>query len=1799
MKARKYLSLLMTLMILAEVFLFTFMIPVEVQAADQDSYTASIGYNTVTQGLNQWYYKEWNGSSYADMTFSPISNCWKGSYPFTRITKNTQHPDVNDSARAWNAPKAGKVRIRGTARKSTSGGDGVNVKIMKNDTQIWPASGWQAIANNDTIGVNHDFTVTVNQNDMIYFVVNKNVNNTSDTTVWDPTISYLPADSISVTGVTLNNAPSRLTVGDTCMLTATVEPGNATLKAVHFSSSNSSFVKLTGEVYNADGTTSVTANALKSGDVIITATTVDGGKTAQFNLTVCDKTAQQVADGITSALVTRNDTLLTLPTVPDGYSIAIKNSSDTGIIGLDGAITRQDTDAAVQLVFEVTRDIDKTTGDTAGINVNVPAKAPVQAAFYVDPVNGKDTNDGASTGSAFLTIKKAQDAVRLLASNMTGDIIVYLMDGTYSLDETLVFNSQDSGTNGYYITYKAYAGAKPVISGGKEITGWQLYDANKNIYKANVDPSYNFRQLYVGGVLATRARGALPVKVAGDGNGFITTELNMVNWKNQSSIELVSDRLWTQNRALVSSIVDNGDGTAKINMLQPYFTNMCTQNSYGFFDMPTWVENAYELLDTDGEWYLDNTAHVLYYKPLAGQNLNDTKVIAPVLEKLADVKGTLDNPVKNIGFEGVTFSYATWMQPSTIGYATVQANQMENGGVNGAPPANVNIEAAHDVVFEKCKFSDLGAVGLNITYAQNNIVRGCEFYDISGSGIQVLGYVNDPNPTDLRKICDNNLITENYIHNVAEEYNAGVGIFVGYARNTSITHNELANLPYTAVSLSWGWGRANISSSNHVDYNYIHDHMQLLSDGGGVYALGPQYGSTINNNYIKNQGNVYGSLYPDQGSAGFTMNNNVVSNTPDWLCINGYGQHDININNTCTDTANYMNKPAGSNVTITNTTVVSDGNWPSAAQDIMNKAGIVALYKGIKNNADASADFSANQGENQWYYKEWNGSNYADMTYTSGSNSWEGSSADVSVTADTQNPGTNDSVRAWKAPKQGVVKITGNPKKVVSGGDGVNVKIMKNNTQIWPASGWQPIANNDTTGVNHDITVTINQNDMIYFVVNKNGNNDSDETAWDPAIEYVDSMRAPIPPMSLVTLPLNLSSDSGATSLNSAIADTGSWYMSAGTKTAGVGSLTLGAGGYSIYGGKTFGDEILDFSLNTAATGWPSITFRDQSSTADPLGKSSSSYIAVIKPDVIELHRFNNGSRTVLYGNISGFTSVFGNAVKNTFIYPNLDNQIQIGAINTDAGVRIIMKINGETVFDCIDTGNEKITSAGYFGTYQAIAPIILRNAPEVVTLNNEIADADSWYMSEGSNTAGDGSLTLDAGGYSIYGGKAYKDEIVQFNMDTAAADWYGITFRNQSSTADPMGADSSCYMAVIKPDVIELQRFNNGTKTVLYGNEPGYTSLMGDAVNNCCFTPGQDSLVQVGAMNTDAGVRLVMYVNGKKVFDCVDTGSGKITSAGYFGTYQSFAPITLKNTAGGITLPRIMLSADESVVETQLYEVNVELKNVTGSINSQDISVAYDSKLFEFVKADPDNDNTVINSVTDDGMGLVKITSTNNTAITTDSDILKLTFKAKKVSQDTPGVIKFSKASVMVSGRQAATEIPKCGVKVKVIADLTPPVISVTSPGAIAYQNVENILPEFTITDDLTGVDNSRTVLSFDGKTINQGDTILLYKLELGEHTLTVNAYDMAGNMSIQTVTFKVETSVDSLKALIDFYVKNGWIKDKGISTSLKEKLDNNSIKAFINEVEAQSGKLISTDVAEYLLRDANALLNKTLPTV
>ena len=564
--------------------------------------------------------------------------------------------------------------------------------------------------------------------------------------------------------------------------------------------------------------------------------------------------------------------------------------------------------------------------------------AAVNAAhvnIYVSPA-GSNKNPG-TAAQPVRTLPHARDMVRTMNRNMTGDIVVNLEAGTYRLTRPLELTPADSGTNGHDVIYQAVSGAKVVISGAVRITRWRLINKTKNLWAADVPAVlHNTRQLYINGVRALRTRGRLPVAVRTTATGYIAASAVMAHWKNQSDIDFVytgGNGLWsqpslglgpwTQPQCPVKSIVGR-----IISMAQPCWNNSTRRvklpakfhsgrmaNLVGPGHVgkePAYAANVFEFLGTPGQWYLDRPTHTLFYTPRTGENLVNADVEASVLQQLIIGHGTPTDPVHNIVFSGIQFSYATWLFPSSPeGFSEIQANYMVTGthgyktqglchlvphgqcpfGYWTQTPGNVSFINDHKIQFIRDAFVHLGAAGLQLgDGSQFDTVKGCVFTDISANGIE-LGNVDMPD-APLMEVTRNNIIEDNHIYNVATEYHGGVGIDVGYAANTLIDHNQLNDLPYTAISLGWGgWldkiklaGVANNSHDNVVEHNLIFDHMLTLADGGGIYTqglTGPSLaqGEKLLGNVIYNQ---YGSghgIYTDNGCNNVTAEDNVIFHT--------------------------------------------------------------------------------------------------------------------------------------------------------------------------------------------------------------------------------------------------------------------------------------------------------------------------------------------------------------------------------------------------------------------------------------------------------------------------------------------------------------------------------------------------------------------------------------------------------------------------------------------------------------------------------------------------------------------------------------------------------------------------------------------------------------------------------------------------------------------------------------------------------------------------------------------------------
>lgn len=555
-------------------------------------------------------------------------------------------------------------------------------------------------------------------------------------------------------------------------------------------------------------------------------------------------------------------------------------------------------------------------------------------AFWVS-TEGNDAWPGTKE-NPFLTLQRARDAVRALPSNAfkDQDVYVFIEEGTYRLQEPLVLSGIDSGRNGHDVVYSAAPAKDPVISGAIQVTNWTLHDAMLGIYRADVG-SYTSRQLYVNGNRAVRAQtslypaGFLPNFVGG-GIDYITTNLNPpawedpTTWGNAQNIEAVIITQWRMMRVPLSEIIPITSTAGLITMQLPawdnanvYLDKLTGQPGMWSFWQVTWFENAYQFLTEPGQWYLDNSDGHLFYIPLPGEDITTADVELPILEALIVGQGTQDQPIHNIRFEGLTFSYASWLGASgSNGYVSDQSGQILIGSghptniighdQNVVPtPGNLPFTFASNIVFKGNIFQHLGAVGLQFGLgSKNNTIFGNLFTDISSSAIELGGAtLNDSHPNSPALILKNNLISNNLIRSVAREYVDAAGIFVGFTQNTEISHNTIVDVPWAGIAMGWGWGLLDVgsfpglpnafsgewgtfdtptpNSGCRILGNRIHSFLNILWDGGAIYTTGQQgpslseglliEGNVASGKRLNGGGNTY---YTDGGSRYI----NVISN---------------------------------------------------------------------------------------------------------------------------------------------------------------------------------------------------------------------------------------------------------------------------------------------------------------------------------------------------------------------------------------------------------------------------------------------------------------------------------------------------------------------------------------------------------------------------------------------------------------------------------------------------------------------------------------------------------------------------------------------------------------------------------------------------------------------------------------------------------------------------------------------------------------------------------------------------------
>lgn len=552
--------------------------------------------------------------------------------------------------------------------------------------------------------------------------------------------------------------------------------------------------------------------------------------------------------------------------------------------------------------------------------------------IWISP-KGSDFNDGTrQSPKATLTsaLRQAREWRRTEDNRIQGGITIYMEGGTYAFYEPFFIRPEDSGTKESPTIIRSVGDEKVILSGGISINGWKKQG---KVWVADV-PVFNgrpldFRQLWVNGKKAVRARDVEDFEKM---NRICSVdEKNEILYVPAVSIrrlidnkgnlkakyaEMVLHQMWCVANLRIRSVEVQGDSAAirfhqpesRIQFEHPWPRPMVTTDGH---NSAFYLTNARELQDVPGEWYHDMDARKVYYYPREGEKMQEAEVIVPAVETLVRVEGTLDRPVCHIRFEKITFSYTTWMRPSEKGHVPLQAGMyltdgyridpkmqrnylnhpLDNQGWLGRPAAAVRVVAARQIDFERCRFEHLGSTGLDYEEAvQGGVVRGCLFRDIAGNGLLVGSFSPAAHethlpydPADRREVCTQQHINNCYFTEIGNEDWGCLAIAAGYVGDVNIEHNEISEVPYSGISLGWGWTQTvNCMRNNRVHANLIHHYAKHMYDVAGIYTLGSQPKSYVTENCVHSiykpgyvhDPNHWFYLYTDEGSSFITVRDN-------------------------------------------------------------------------------------------------------------------------------------------------------------------------------------------------------------------------------------------------------------------------------------------------------------------------------------------------------------------------------------------------------------------------------------------------------------------------------------------------------------------------------------------------------------------------------------------------------------------------------------------------------------------------------------------------------------------------------------------------------------------------------------------------------------------------------------------------------------------------------------------------------------------------------------------------------------
>ena len=284
----------------------------------------------------------------------------------------------------------------------------------------------------------------------------------------------------------------------------------------------------------------------------------------------------------------------------------------------------------------------------------------------------------------------------------------------------------------------------------------------------------------------------------------------------------------------------------------------------------------------------DQQNGILYINPHDKVYMKHHAVEYPTLENLFILDGLDRFTLEGISFTGTTSKFiCDNIYYSGQANCEIRARRLRHAAVLASNMTRFTVKG--------CQFYGLGGNGLLLVDRSNRIViEENRFEDIAMSALSI------GNPTwkwaEEENRNFNIRVENNLFRHIAYDYPSALCVYVGMVDTLKILHNTVEGCAYSAVSVGWSWSSADYAlgeSCNirdaEIAYNYIHNYMDVLRDGGAIYVLGgnvhpalcAERFNRMHDNYaaldVSRDGSKYG-YYCDGSASNWDVSHSVIVN---------------------------------------------------------------------------------------------------------------------------------------------------------------------------------------------------------------------------------------------------------------------------------------------------------------------------------------------------------------------------------------------------------------------------------------------------------------------------------------------------------------------------------------------------------------------------------------------------------------------------------------------------------------------------------------------------------------------------------------------------------------------------------------------------------------------------------------------------------------------------------------------------------------------------------------------------------